>query len=437
MSTAETGADQNTASNDHITVHVFRKPNCLIKFDITVKPEAIEAAYHNAVKAVKKEVNIPGFRKGRAPDHFILEKYASVIQKETVDIALKTAFNESIQLTHLHPLKDGLVKRPLVHECSREKGAHFVLEFEGRPTVPSVKAEELQLQKIAPKDVTDEARQNALEQVLMQFMTYEPVDDRGVEENDFIDVDVTLLEEPPRDVIQNQRTQVNKKGLPAWMGEKVIGLKAGEHAEGMTQPNEDNPDPAFKPVPYRITVKAIWKGLPPELNDELAKKVGLNSIEELYKKIKNRLKSELEDDAYRRQIHELEEKLIEKYPIDLPRTYIEARNNSHMESYLKQLEAGHVQTQAKDYGELQKMIEATTIRNLMLHFLFHHIAAENDIQVTNDEITQELSKQISLLPSGRSQIDINGEREKLHDQIYHLALDRKIKQYLLDKVQWL
>ncbi|MBA2369752.1 MAG: trigger factor [Candidatus Protochlamydia sp.] len=436
MSNEETGAEQNTASNDHITVHVFRKPNCLIKFDITVKPEAVEAAYHSAVKTVKKEVNIPGFRKGKAPDNFVLEKYASVIQKEFVDIALKTAFNESIQLTHLHPLKDGLVKRPLVHECSREKGAHFVLEFEGRPSVPSVKAEDLQLKKINSVQSTDEERQNAMDQVLMQFMTYEPIEGRGVEENDFIDVDVTLLEEPPREIIQNQRTQVNKKGLPSWMGEKVIGLKAGEHSEGLTQPNEENPNPEFKSVPYRITVKSIWKGTPPELNDDLAKKVGLSNMDELYNKINSRLESELEDDAYRRQIHELEEKLLEKYPIDLPRTYIEARNNSHMENYLKQLEAGHVSPQAKDYSELQKMIEATTVRNLMLHFLYHQIASENDITVTNDEITQELSKQISLLPSGRSQIDINGEKEKLHDQVYHLALDRKVKQHLLDRAQW-
>ena len=46
---------------------------------------------------------------------------------------------------------------------------------------------------------------------------------------------MTLLEDPPREVIHNQRTQVVPTGLPSWLRKKVIGLKAGESAEGMTE----------------------------------------------------------------------------------------------------------------------------------------------------------------------------------------------------------
>ncbi|MCE2981929.1 MAG: trigger factor [Parachlamydia sp.] len=437
MSDESLNNEQNTASNEHLTIHVARKPNCLIKFDITVKPEAVEAAYQSAVKAVKKEVNIPGFRKGKAPDHFIFDKYSSVIQKECVDIALRTAFNEAIQLTNIHPLKDGLVKRPLVHECTREKGAHFVLEFEGRPVIPTVNPEELQMNKVPESEVSDEQRQNAIDNLLLQFMTYEPITDRGVEENDFVDVDVILLEEPPREVIKNQRTQVNQKGLPSWMKGNVIGLKAGEHAEGMTKQNSDHQQPDFESSPYRITVKAIWKGVPPEMNDDLAKKVGLQTIDELHQKIDERLKNELEDDIYLQKIIALEDQLVEKYPVDLPKTFIDSRKEQHLDNYLKRLEAGHVNPEVNDYSQLDKIVEKSTVRNLTLHFLLQRVAMENQLNVTDEDITHELSKQVALMPSGRSQIDINTDKDRLREQIQILAFERKVKQYLLDKAQWI
>lgn len=437
MSSHETEVGSNTVSNDNLTVHVTKKPYCQIKFDITVKPEAVEAAYQKALKAINKEVNVPGFRKGKAPMQFIVEKYSSSIQKECVDIVLQTGFNEALQLTHIHPLKDGQIKRPVVHECSREKGAHFILEFEARPTIPAIQAEELHLSKIEPAQITDEERQNALQQVLLQFTIYDPIEDRTVQEDDFVDLDVTILEETPRQIINNQRTQVNQTGLPVWMKAKVIGLKAGESAEGQTEPNPQSPTPDFQPVPFRVTVNAIWQGKLPAVDDELAKKVGLQTVDELHKKIDERLEQEVQDDVYKQQIHQLENQLVEKYPVDLPHSYIDANKQSRLDDYLKQLEehqqGGHAH---ENYGEIEKMIEESTIRSLQLFFLLRRIAADNQLEVTDEEISQELAKQIALIPSGRSQIDIYSDKQKLREQLYNLALDRKIKQFMLDRATW-
>lgn len=437
MSSHETEVGSNTVSNDNLTVHITKKPHCQIKFDITVKPEAVEAAYQKALKAINKEVNVPGFRKGKAPMQFIAEKYGSRIQKECVDIVLQTGFNEALQLTHIHPLKDGQIKRPVVHECSREKGAHFILEFEARPTIPAIQPEELHLSKIESAQVTDEERQNALQQVLLQFTTYEPIEDRATQENDFVDLDVTVLEEPPRQIINNQRTQVNSTGLPVWMKAKVIGLKAGESAEGETEQNPQSPNPDFQPVPFRVTVNAIWEGKSPAVDDELAKKVGLQTVDELHKKIDERLEQEIQDDVYKQQIHQLENQLVEKYPVDLPHSYIDANKQSRLDDYLKQLEEHQQGSHAhENYSEIEKMIEESTIRSLQLFFLLRRVASDSQLEVTDEEVSQELAKQIALIPSGRSQIDIYSDKQKLREQLYNLALDRKIKQFLLDRATW-
>lgn len=436
MSTQETESDiHSTESNDNISVAVTKTPHCQIKFDIKVTPKAVDAAYHKTLKNVNKEVTIPGFRKGRAPDSMILEKYGSVVHKEFVDLVLQTGFNEAIQLTHLHPLKDGNIKRPFVHECSREKGAHFIIEFEARPTIPTVKLEELEVSRAPRQPVTDQERQNAIQNLQLQFATYDPIEDRPVQENDFINVSVTLLGDHPREVIQDQRTQVNATGLPAWLRQKVIGLRAGESAEGMTEqdPNLVETDPNFKSLPFRVTVHSIWQGTLPAIDDELAKRVGLQTTEDLYKKIDERLNQEVEEEAFRQEVQNIERLLVEHYPIDLPQSYIDSNKDARLNDYLDQLERQKHQYTEEDYKQIEQSIEQSTIFSLQLFFLLRKVASDYNITVDNQDISNELTRQIALISSGRNSINFN-DKDKMQEQLYNLALDRKIKEFLISHV---
>lgn len=438
MSTQETESDiHSTESNDNVSVAVTKKPHCQIKFDIKVTSKAVDAAYNKALKNVNKEVIIPGFRKGRAPDSMILEKYGGVVHKEFVDLVLQTGFNEAIQLTHLHPLKDGNIKRPFVHECSREKGAHFSIEFEARPTIPVVKLEDLEVNKASRQPVTDQERQNALQNVLFQFAEYDPIEDRPVQENDFINVSVTLLDDHPREVIQNQRTQVNATGLPVWLRQKVIGLSAGESAEGMTEqdPNLIEADPNFRSLPFRVTVHSIWHGNLPAVDDELAKRVGLQTVDDLNKKIDERLNQEVEEEAFRQEVQTIEKLLVERYPIDIPQSYIDSNKDARLSDYLEQLEEQERDYTEEDYKQIEQSIEQSTIFNLQLFFLLRKIASDYHITVENQDISDELTRQISLISSGRNSIDFN-DRDRIQEQLYNLALDRKIKEFLISHVNF-
>lgn len=428
-------ADQevSTVQNENLTVNITKKPHCQVIFDIIVNPRPVVAAYQKALKNINKEVNIPGFRKGKAPDKLILEKYSSAIQQEFVDIVLNTAFHEAIQLTNLHPLKDGETKRPKVHECSIEKGAHFTLDFETRPIIPAVKVDELQLKKITPPEVTKKEQDNALQNLIIQFAKYEPINDRPAEENDFADLDMFILEDPPRQVVHNQRTYLASTGLPEWLRRKVIGLKAGESAEGMTEQDLSlvEPDPHFKSLPFRVIVNAIWNGNLPAIDENLAKKVGLQSIEELENKIRERLEQENQENAYQAEIQQLEDALVEKYPIDLPQSYINANKKTRLDNYLHQLTEQGKEYTKEEEKQIENMIEQNTIYHLRLYFLFHKIAAEHQLAVTKEDLSQELTRQITLMSSGRNNIDLKGDRDKFQDQLQNLAMDRKIKQFLL------
>jgi trigger factor len=437
VSTPETEVDVNTVSDENLTVKVTKQPNCQVKFEISVQPPAVAAAYAKAIKNVSKEVSVPGFSKGKAPESFIKEKYGSVIQKEWFDVVVQTGFNDAIQLTHLHPYKEGNIKRPYLQECSLEKGAKFTIEFETRPQIPSIRLEDLNLNKIETKAITEKQEADALYQVQHQFTTYEPVNDRPVQEGDFVDLDLDILEPFPKKVINDARLEVSERGLPIWIREKIIGLKAGESVDGETQPDDDQPAENFKPTPFRAHIHAIWKGETPQADDELAKRVGLQTLDELKQKIRERLEREAKEDAFQAQINQLELHLLEKYHVDLPRSIIDQNKQVRLQEYMNQLqqENGEEFTKANQ-GQIEEVVERNTTCGLQVFFLLHKLAAEQNIQVSDQEIAEELNRQIALIPSGKSQINIYGDKDEMRNQVYNLALNRKIREFLLEKAQF-
>jgi trigger factor len=427
--------DTKKISNDNITVLITKKPHCQVKFDITVPPHATEAAYQKAIKKVSKDISIPGFRKGKAPTPMILDKYGSFVKEEFVELVLQTAFNEALHLSKEHPMKEGHINRPVVKSCSREQGANFTIEFESRVTFPDIQLDKLQVKKIAVPQITDKESNEAMQQLVTRLADFKPAEDKPVEENDFINLEVIIFGEFPK-IIENNRVQVNKEHLPEWILHKVIGLKAGESIEGLTE-NSDNEfisEEIFHSIPFKATVSAIWEVQLPDLDDELAKKVGLQSLEELKNKMQERLEQTAVEDAFEKQFELIEDALISNFSIDVPKSYLNEEKKGRLQEYLKPLIekklSGHIEQHRKS---IEAKIEQISLSRLQIYFLMHALAAQNNIQPTEEEISQELVRQTSLMSIGRSRISL-ADREQLRNQLYNLALEHKIKQFLINHV---
>lgn len=439
MPTQETKPDAQTMKNDHLTLTVTRSPHCRVKFDIQVEPTAVAAAHAKALKVINKEANIPGFRKGKAPERLILEKYGSAIQKEWVDIVLQTAFNEALQLTHVHPLRDGYMSRPNIHECSLEKGANLTIEFEIRPEIPSVDVQNITIQPVVLQPVTEQDIQQTLKRLAQQFATYDPIEDRPVQEGDFVDVTVDLLQNGQTNrIADNYRTQTNEEGFPQWLHDKLLGLQTEQTVEGEVplQEGEDPSEAAARPQ-FKLSVNKILKGNIPVLDDELAKKAGVETLEELKTKIEERLTTERQQEATEQQLEQLDHLLLQQYAFDVPRSLIEKNIENRLEEHKRRLnDRGQAEEFNKNKAQFKQAIEEGTIQQIQLQFLLSRLGHEQNIEVTSDDITQELSHQLSLMSSGQSHINLSKPEENLREQLHTTAFYRKIREFLLDKASY-
>lgn len=433
MTTSGKELETSSFSNDHLTVTVSKYPHCIVKCDIVVNPPAVKAANVKAIKNVSKEVSIPGFRKGKAPEKWIKEKYQSSIEKEGLDVLLNTAFHETLELANLHVLKDGHFERPVVHECSEDKGARFTLEFEVRPTIPSVIPKDLQLHEIEATPITSEQEEMTLHRIQLSHATFEPITDRGLEDNDFGRINIELVKPFAKTVAENEFLEMNEKFMPSWIYNSIKGLKVGESVEAESPEKSPEAKAETETAIYRITVKEVSKGILPEIDDELAKKVGLGSADILKDKIREELTRNAAEELEQKMNVQLEKALLEKFHFDLPKSLIEIEKKFIYDEQLDHFrKEGHNDSVIKaNISQIEQFAEETAVKKLQLFFLSRKIAHEFKLSPSEDDISQELQHQLFLMNQGKSLLDLNADKSTLRKQIEDFAFEKKVKKFLI------
>lgn len=360
--------------NDNMTVLVMEEPGCLIKLDISVSPTATKAAFSKAVKSINKEVSLPGFRKGRAPDDLVLTHYKKYVEDEWRDIVLNTAFSEALDLIQKYPFNKNTTKQPHIKSVSKEEGAKFTIEFETAPTVPELVAENFTIPSIAKKEVSEADVKDFIEQMRLRMAEWNDVEGRGIEEGDYVDLDIVSLDEPGLEICKDGRFKVSKKDMAKWMHKLLMGLTVGNSVEGLSEKDHKEEscsscgteghehhhhhhDDEFKPTNCRITLKAIKKPTLPELNEEFAKRTSSESIEQLHENARKRLESDAENEKNDKIKESLKKQIEENYTFEVPKSFV---SSSRPEE----------------------------VAQLRLFFLTSEFAKKHGIQVSNNEIYQ-------------------------------------------------
>lgn len=325
MQTSEDSVNDSikTFENDHISLNVTRLDNCFVKLDIITKPLATQAAKAKAMKNIAKEVNIPGFRKGKAPLQLVEKQFAQSVEKETKDIILRNALDEAVKLCHIHPYSEKNGVKLLKFEPVQNESYEIIIQFEAFPEVPEVKISDLKIESSEAKDVTDQDIENRIEELRIYHSTWEEVEDRPAAENDFVTLDFDVIDENPFAVYRDSRFHLKEKKIPTWAKNLLIGQQKGASVEGFSEKEEES-EAEFTPRKCKITIKKIENAVLPPIDDELAKKAGVDNLEGL----KTSIRAHIERDEKQKQQNEIRKKmkkeLAAKYVFEIPQSRLDA-----------------------------------------------------------------------------------------------------------------
>ncbi len=425
--------------NENVSVNVTVAPGCHVKFVCTAKAGFVKQAYQEGLNRVRKEVSLPGFRKGKAPDAILAKNFSKAIDGEFKDALLNAAFHQSIVLSKRTPLKaaSDSIKSSIKNLTNHENDATLEFEFESVPLAPSIDLTQLSFNPVEAKAVTDEAIDEKIDQARLSLATWEEITDRAAEENDYVRLDLDEVKDGSlHSDFKNERFQIAPKKMSSWLRELVVGLKPGESKEGTSRPDEaldidEETKKSFNPAVFKVTLVAIEKANTPDLDEAFAKRVGVTTVEEVKNAVRKQIERAYQQEKHEADIQQLQEILSESYSFDIPNTLINKDTQTVVQNQLSRLSPEEIESK-KD--AIEEDAKKTAVKHLKLYYLMRQFNDDHKITVTNDDLNREVSKLLQQFPKEM----LPQIAKSLNDEFYTAVLSevtiRKGLDHLLKKV---
>lgn len=390
MSQEEENKPADTVSHfesEDMKVSMRKNPYCEVELDIEVKPEAVNKFKPNALKDAKKEVSLPGFRKGKAPDEVVKRNFPKLIEQCLKDVLVRNYFTKAAELTK-EPIQSEEEIRLKKSELQEDGSFTFSLDFETQMHIPTVNPQDIKLAKQEVKAVTEEDVMNELNNLQYEHGTWTDVTERPIAEGDFVRVQIDRIEADgnltPIETGQNL-VQVKPERMFKELHEALLGKSLNETFEVVVkgEPKEGEEQPSTHT--FRVNVLQHQFCEPHALNDELASHQKVENLEELKKRIDSFLKKKREDQIKTNLAEQLEAILFKDYYFDIRR--------SILLNMVKEF-----QQNLKDAGQYDPKNIESIIRSAIFNahriYLLGSIYNEHHLELSQEDLKASLNRYV-------------------------------------------
>ncbi|MFJ5965495.1 trigger factor [Bacillus sp. NPDC093026] len=369
---------------------------------VEVDAETFNKALDDAFKKVVKQVSIPGFRKGKVPRGLFEQRFGvESLYQDALDILLPVEYPKAIDEAGIEP-----VDRPEIDVEKIEKGENLI--FTAKVTVkPEVKLGDYKGLNVEKDDttVTDEDVQEELK--AMQHRQAELVvkEEGAIENGDTVVLDFEGFvdgEAFEGGKAENYSLEIGSGSFIPGFEEQLVGLEAGAEKDvEVTFPEEYHAEElAGKPAVFKVKIHEIKAKELPALDDEFAKDVDeeVETLAELTEKTKKRLEDAKENEAEAKLREELVAKASENAEVDIPQSMIDTELDRMMKEFEQRLQMQgmnlelYFQFSGQDEDALKEQMKEDAAKRVKSNLTLEAIAATENIQVSDEEVEEELSK---------------------------------------------
>lgn len=396
----------NVGGNVLMSAKWEKKENNQGVLTIEVEAEKVNDALDQAFKKVVKQVNIPGFRKGKIPRKMFEQRFGvESLYQDALDILLPAAYGEAIDETGIEP-----VDQPDINIDQIEAGKNLV--FTATVTVkPEVKLGEYKGLEVEELDttVTDEDVDAEITTLQKKQADLVVKEDGEVENGDTVVIDFEGFVDGVAfegGTAENYSLEIGSGSFIPGFEEQLVGLKAGEEKEvNVTFPEEYHAeDLAGKPAVFKVKVHDIKAQELPELDDEFAKDVDeeVSTLDELKTKIRERLVKEKADFADQEKRETLINKATENAEIDVP----EAMVNTELDRMVKEFEQRlqmqgmnlelYYQFSGTTEESLKEQMKEDAEKRVRTNLVLEAIVNAENLEASDEEVDAEIEKMAEL-----------------------------------------
>ena len=369
---------------------------------VTVPAEKVNKALDQAFKKVVKQINVPGFRKGKVPRPIFEQRFGvEALYQDAVDILLPEAYGEAIEETEINP-----VAQPEVNVTQIEKGKDFI--FEATVTVePEVKLGDykgLEIEK-QETDLSDEELQESIDHSLSHLAEMVVKEDGAVENGDTVNIDFSGSvdgEEFDGGQAEGYDLEIGSGSFIPGFEEQIEGMKTGDEKDVVvTFPEEYHAEElAGKEATFKTKVNEIKFKDVPALNDEIANELDSDAenVDEYKENLRKRLSEQKATEAENTEKEEAINKATENASIDIPEAMINTELDRMIQEFGQRIQQQgldlqtYYQISGQNEEQLRDQMKDDAEQRVKTNLTLTAIADEENIEVSDEDIDKELEK---------------------------------------------
>jgi len=384
----------------------------LHEFNIVISAAEIEENVTSRLTELSKTARLPGFRPGKVPVSLLRKQYGPSVMGEVLEKTVNESSQSALNERELNP-----AVQPKIEITKFDEGAdlEYTMAVEVLPSIEPMDFSKLKLERMVVKTDEEEVTKT-LERLASAHKSSEPLKTkRKSKSGDIAIIDFVGKvdgEEFAGGKAEGYSLELGSGSFIPGFEDQLTGAKAGDHVEVKVQfPEEYGAEElAGKDAVFEVDVKELHEAVPAPIDDELAKKMGLEGLDQLKASISEEQERELKEVSRQHLKRELLDILDDSHSFDIPQGLVDNEIDNIWNQYQQQMahakEHGHDMGEDADKSEEEIKEEYREIseRRVRLGLLLAEVGKVNNIQVSQDDINRGMMDEARRYPGQEQQV---------------------------------
>lgn len=384
-----------------MSLQVEKLEKNMAKLTVEVPAEQFEEALKTSFKKNKNKFNIPGFRKGKAPQAMVEKMYGpAVLYEDAIDVVLDETYQDAAKESGLD-----IVSRPEIGIEQVEKGKAFIYTatVAVKPEVTLGEYKGVEVEKAKP-EVTDADVEAELKKVQDQNSRMITVEDRPVADGDQTVIDFEGFvdgEGFEGGKAEDYPLTIGSHSFIDMFEEQLIGKNIGEETEvNVTFPeNYHAEELAGKPAVFKVTVKEIKAKELPELNDEFAGEVSeFETLDEYKADIRAKLAESKQKQATTENENNVVDKVVANASMEIPDAMVDEQVRNMINDTARRMQSQgitleqYMQFTGMTMEQMQEQMRPQAVKRIQTRLVLEAVVKAENITVSDEAVEEEFKK---------------------------------------------
>lgn len=415
-----------------MSVQVENLEKSMAKLTIEVAADEFEAALNRAYQKSKNKINLPGFRKGKAPRAMIEKMYgAGIFVEDAANIIIPDAYESAAKESELE-----IVAQPEIAVEQAEKGKPFIFTATVaiKPDVTLGDYKGIEVEK-KEAEVSEDEISAEIDRVRESNARMITIDDRATQDGDTVVIDFDGYvdgEQFEGGKAEDYTLVLGSHSFIDNFEDQLVGKNIGDDVEvNVTFPEQYQAEELQgKPALFKVKIKEIKVKELPELDDDFAQDVSECDTLDAYKEeVKSKLVKTKEDDIKREKEDAVIEKIIENATMEIPEQMVNAQTRQMTQEFAQRLQSQglsleqYMQFTGLTPQKMQEELKPQALKRIQSRLVLEAVVEAEKIEATQEDIEKEIENMAKMYQMEADKLkELVGEEEKKQ-----IALDMAVQ----------